>query len=102
MISGIVIIILIVIGVFAIKLNHLKHRFFIIALVLLALFLYSSMSLVTTQNELDITSVGGALSSMKIYAGWLANGFNNMKDLTGRAIDQDWANSNATFFEEEE
>lgn len=100
MISWIVIVVLIVVGIFAIKLNHLKHRFFIIMLVLLALFLYSTMNLVTTENDIDVTSIDGALSSVKVYAGWLANGFSNVKELTGRAIDQDWSSSNASFFEE--
>ena len=101
MISWIVIVVLIVVGIFAIKLNHLKHRFFIIALVMLALFLYSSMNLVTKQNDVDLTSVDGLFSAVKVYTGWLANGVNNVKDLTGKAIDQDWSNSNATFFKGE-
>lgn len=100
MISWIVVVVLIVVGIFAIKLNHLKHRFFIILLVLLALFLYSSMNLVTNENDVDLTSVDGIFSAVKVYTGWLANGVSNVKDLTGRAIDQDWTNSNATFFEE--
>jgi energy-coupling factor transporter transmembrane protein EcfT len=100
MISWIVIIILIVIGIFAIKLNHIKHRLFIISLVLLALFLYSTMYLVTTQNEADLTSIDGILSTVKVYTGWLANGFNNFKEITGNVIDMDWVNSNSSFFED--
>jgi hypothetical protein len=100
MISWIVIVVLIVVGIFAIKLNHLKHRFFIILLVMIALFLYSTMNLVTTENEIDLASVDGIFSAVKVYTGWLANGIGNVKDLTGRAIDQDWTNTNATFFEE--
>ncbi len=100
MLSWIVIAILVVIGIFAIKLNHLKHRVLIVLLVLAALFLYSTMNLVTTENEIELTSVDGIFSAVKVYTGWLANGLNNMKDLTGRAIDQDWTNTNASFFNE--
>ena len=50
MISWIVITILVIVGIFAIRLNHLKHRFFIILLIMLALFLYTSMSVVTVSN----------------------------------------------------
>tara|TARA_B100000315_G_C14302592_1_gene462525 strand:+ start:50 stop:352 length:303 start_codon:yes stop_codon:yes gene_type:complete len=100
MISWIVIIILIVIGIFAIKLNHIKHRLFIISLVLLALFLYSTMHLVTTQNEVDLTSIDGIISTVKVYTGWLANSFNNFKEITGNVIDMDWVNSNSSFFED--
>ena len=81
--------------------NHLKHRFFITLLILAALFLYSTMNLVTTQNDIDLTSIDGVMSSLKVYTGWLANGLGNMKELTGRAIDQDWSNTNASFFKKE-
>jgi len=101
MISWIVIVILIVVGVFSIKLNHLKHRFFIIGLVVLALFLYSTMSLVTTKNDIELNSVDGIFSAVKVYTGWLANGFNNVRQITGNAINQDWSNSNASFFNED-
>jgi len=98
MISWIVILILIVVGVFAIRLNHLKHRFFIILLVILALFLYSTINLVSNKNNLDLSSADGVFSAIKVYIGWLANGFNNLKELTGKAIKLDWSNSNASFF----
>jgi hypothetical protein len=100
MISWIVIVIMIVLGIFAIKLNHLKHRIFIIVLITLALFLYSTMNLVTTQNDIELDSVNGIFSAGKVYMGWLANGFNNVKELTGNVVKQDWTSSNATFFEE--
>ena len=100
MISWIVIIILIVIGIFAIKLNHIKHRLFIILLVLLALFLYSTMHFVTVQNDIDLNSIDGVFSTIKVYGGWLANGFNNFRKITGNVINMDWKNSNSSFFEE--
>ena len=63
MISWIVITILVVVGIFAIKMNHLKHRVFIIMLIMLALFLYSSMALVTTKNELSFDNSEGLFNS---------------------------------------
>jgi len=100
--SWIIITILIVIGITTIKLNHLKHRFFIILLVLLALFLYTSLNLVTDQNDLDLKSSGGIFSASKVYFGWLANGFQNLKSLTGKAINLDWNSANGTFIEDQE
>jgi len=97
MISWIVIGILIVAGIFAIKLNHLKHRFFVIILILLALFLYTSMNLVTEKNSLDLTTSEGFFNAVKVYTGWLGNGFQNLKSLTGRAIGMDWKSTNGTF-----
>jgi len=100
MISWIVIAILVIAGIFAIKINHLKHRFFIIILIFLALFLYTSMSMVKDQNDLDLKNPKGFFSAVKVYAGWLTNGFQNLKSLTGRAIGMDWSLTNRTFTEE--
>ena len=99
MISWIVITILVVIGIFSIKMNHLKHRMFIIMLVLVALFLYSSMALVTTRNDLNLDSTEGFFKTMKVYNGWLANGFKNFKTITGNAVKMDWSSTNASFID---
>lgn len=99
MISWIVVLILIVTGIFAIKLNHLRHRFLIIVLLVIALFLYTTMNLVSTENNLDFKTTEGVFHSIKVYIGWLANGFDNLKELTGQAINLDWSKSNASFFD---
>lgn len=97
MINWIIIIILVVIAIFAIKLNHLRHRSFIIIVVLLALFLYLTMTYVNSKNNIDLNSSEGIFRSIKIYTGWLANGFQNMKALTGNAVKMDWSSANASF-----
>jgi len=99
MISWIVITILVLVGIFAIKMNHLRHRIFIIILILLALFLYSSMALVTTKNDLNFNNTEGFFNAVKIYTGWLANGFENLKEITGKVIKMDWSSTNSSFFD---
>jgi hypothetical protein len=98
MISWIIIVGLIIFGIFAIKTNHLRHRFFIIIFVLLVLFFYTTFYIVSTKNQLDFTNAEGVFSAVKIYTGWLANGFNNMRSITGNAVNMDWTNTNASFF----
>ena len=100
MVSWIVIIVLIIVAIFAVKLNNLRHRFFIILLVLLTLFLYTTMSVVTNQNDLDFKSSKGIFVSIKVYTMWLVNGFDNLKELTGKAIEQDWISNNRSFIGE--
>jgi len=97
MISWIVIVILLVVGVFAVKMNHLRHRIFIIIIVVFALFLYTSMAYINTQNNLDFTTTEGLASSLKIYTGWLANGFQNLKVVTGNTVKMDWTSTNGSF-----
>lgn len=98
MISWIVIAILVVIAFFILKTDHFKHRMWIILIVLLALFLYISISLINTKHDLNVNSTEGFFNSIKVYFGWLANGFQNLKAITGNAIKMDWASTDKTFF----
>ena len=98
MISWVVIAVLIVLAFIILKTNHFKHRTWVILLVLLALFLYISISLVNTKHDLNVSSTEGFFNSVKVYSGWLANGFQNLKTITGNAIKMDWASADKTFF----
>lgn len=97
MMSWIVIVILVIVGIVAIRLNHLRHRIFIVLLIMLALFLYSTMALVSTRNNIDFGSTEGVFHAIKAYTGWLANGFQNLKTITGNALKMDWGSSDSSF-----
>lgn len=99
-ISWAVIVILVIVGIFAIKLNHLRHRIFILLLILLALFLYVSVNYISVEHDLNLKSSEGVFSAIRIYSGWLANGFQNLKDLTGKIIKMDWTSTEGSFFED--
>ena len=45
--------IVLVVGIILIKMNHFRHRMTIIALLFLALFVYSTIVLVNTSNDLE-------------------------------------------------
>ncbi len=96
MISWIIIIVLVVIGVILLKMNHFRHKMWIIVILLLALFLYATLYVVNVQNNLDFTTFSGFVGSMKVYGGWLANGFQNFKVLTGNAVKMDWTSTNSS------
>jgi len=100
MISWMVISVLVIAAVLALKMNHLRHRIWILLLVFLALFLYTSATIVYSENNLKFDTMDGIFSSVKIYIGWLGNGFQNLKVLSGKAVDLDWTNSNETFVNE--
>jgi hypothetical protein len=98
MVSWVIIIILVIAGIISIKMNHLRHRVFIIILIMIALFFYITMTFVTNKNEVDLTTYDGFVKGMKIYGGWLANGFSNIKALTGNAVKMDWKSTDGSFF----
>ena len=99
MISWMVIAVLLVAAIIALKMNKLRHKVWIIALIVLALFLYMSVTLVYRENELEINTVEGILRSAKIYVGWLGNSFQNLRVVMGNVIKMDWTSSkNISFF----
>lgn len=100
MVSLIVIVILSIIGLIIVKVINLRHKFFIITLIILILFLYTTISIVADKNNLDLTTTNGFFNSIKVYISWLANGFENLKSLSGRAVELDWKSSNKTFFKD--
>ncbi|MBR9706585.1 hypothetical protein GOV14_06115 [Candidatus Pacearchaeota archaeon] len=98
MINWIIVAVFLIGILFFMRMNHLKHRYTIIFLILLALFLYATISVVNSRNEFDLTTTKGSLNAVKVYLGWLGHGFQNLKALTGNAIKMDWTNTNGTFF----
>ena len=98
MISWIVMVVLVVAAIIALKMNRLRHKVWIIALIVLALFLYMSVTLVYKENELEFRTVEGILSSAKVYVGWLGNSFQNLRVIMGNVIKMDWVSTNSSFF----
>lgn len=97
MISWLIIGILAILAILILKMNHFKHKIWILFIVLLVLFLYISISIVNDKYKLDLTTTDGVFHSFNIYLGWLANGFHNLRSLTGNAINMDWTETNASF-----
>jgi len=89
--------ILIIAALIALKMNNLRHKLWIIVLICTVLFLYTTASVVYAKNELQLDTVEGVFSSIKIYLGWLGNGFQNLKTLTGNAVKMDWSETNSSF-----
>ena len=102
MVSWAVIVIAVVLILLIVKIGAFKHKFFMILLILLILFLITTTILVSKENKLDFSTTKKSFDSIKVYTGWLANGFQNLKVLAGRAIDMDWESTNETFFEKNE
>jgi hypothetical protein len=97
MISWVIIGLLVVVGLVLLKFKHFRHRLTIVFLIFLVVFLYTTISIVNRTNSLDLTTTEGFLSSVKVYTGWLAHGFDNLKSITGNAVKMDWTSTNSTF-----
>ena len=58
------------------------------------------MALVTTQNELNFDDTEGLFNVVTVYTGWLANGFDNFRSLTGNALKLDSISTNSTILDD--
>ena len=86
MISWIIVIVFILIMIILSKLGHFRKKTFILIVIFLILFFYSTLLIINSKNKLDFSTSEGFMNSMKIYGGWLANGFGNLKTIAGNAI----------------
>ena len=93
----IIIIVVVLILFFVLKMGHMRHKMTLVLIVAIALFLGITFYIVYSENHLDFSTSGGIMNSVEIYFGWLANGFQNFRALTGNAVNMDWTSSNASF-----
>jgi len=97
MVSWLIIAIFIIVALFALKMNRLRHKIWILLLIFIGLFLYISVAMVYDEHGLDFKTTEGIFTAFKVYLGWLGNGFENMKIILGNVIKLNWTATNDTF-----
>jgi len=90
MANWILIAILLVLIFIIVRFKELKHRIFIIFIIVLILFGILSIGAIYTKNEVDLTSFEGLVAATKLYTSWLKTVYINVAQLTGQAVKQDW------------
>lgn len=73
-----------------IELKRVRHKIFAMFLIGLILFLYFSSAFVFKEKEVDLQSITGITSAVKVYFSWLGSIFVNLKSITSNAIGMDW------------
>jgi len=73
-----------------IEAKRMRHKIFAIFLIALILFSYISASLIFKGQDIDLKTVPGVVIASKIYFSWLGSVFNNLKQITTKAIKMDW------------
>lgn len=72
------------------KMKEIRHKFGLVAIALIVLFLVFSFSHVYKSNKPDLTTFDGISQVTKLYFSWLGGVFKNLGKVTGFAINQDW------------
>ena len=78
------------------EVKRLKHKIFLISLVVLMISLYLGVVVVFQDRNIDFTSYSGMIDAGKIYFSWLGSVFGNLKMITASAIQLDWKSVNET------
>jgi len=72
------------------KFKEFRHRFGLIAIIVLVLFMVASFGQLYASHNLDLTSFDGIVNAGKVYFGWLGNAGSNVLKLSTYAVKQDW------------
>ena len=72
------------------KFKEARHKITLVFLLLLLIFSAYSITRISSNHDIDLTSFEGFLAAGKVYFGWLVGAFGNVKTLTGYAVQQDW------------
>ena len=75
------------------NIKHMKQRFMAIVIVLLLLFFYVSYVRVTEAADIDYKTIKGYETGTRLYFSWLLGLFDNVKGLTGNAVNLDWSSN---------
>jgi len=78
--------------------RHFKHRVTAIVLVLFLLFAYVTFANVVKENNIDIKTVDGIIKAGNVYLAWLKLSFENLKVLSGNAINMNWSPTKGNSF----
>lgn len=86
-----------VIAIFSIvKFKYIKHKLVWVLIILFLGALYLGYVMSISKANIDWSSSDGVETAVKLYFGWFAHAFTNMKTITGDAINMDWAGSNSS------
>lgn len=91
MINWILIVILIAVIFLLVKFREVKHRTFMIVVVLMLIFIVITASQLVRQNGINLSKFDDVVLLSRLYFGWLKHVFANLVNLTGNAVKQDWS-----------
>lgn len=91
-----IIAVLIILAFAFLRLRHIKHKVFLITVIIILLFFYATASQVLSKQNIDWKSTSGLEKGAKVYFAWLGGFAGNLKVLTANAVKMDWAQKNRT------
>jgi len=78
------------------KIRFLKHKLYMVLLLVLVLVLYTTSSVLIAKENIDLSSFDGFVALGKAYLSWAEVLFSNVKSITSNVVKMDWSYSNST------
>ena len=75
--------------------KHMKHKMILVAIIFVVVILGIGYFAAIAGKDINLNTVDGMATAGKLYVGWLVNGFDNMKVLTGNVVSMNWRNTEA-------
>jgi len=92
----IIIALIVIVLMVVFKFKEVRHKFGLVIVIFLVVFLVFSIYRVYSTNDVDLQSFDGVVAAGKIYFSWLGNLGHNVADISGYAVKQDWGFKNKT------
>ena len=72
------------------EIKRFRHKIFLISFVVLMVFLYIGVITVLHNKQINVKSVSGVISFMKIYFSWLSSVVMNLKSISANVVQMNW------------
>jgi len=86
LIHWIAIILLILIGIYLVKMDHHARKIKIVLIIIVGLLLYFSIMGVFKSEQVDVTSPKGIVGAVYVYFGWIGQTMSNLWDIGGDTV----------------
>lgn len=87
---------LVVLAFFFLRVKHIRHKVYLVAVILIILFIYITASRVLSEQEIDWKSASDVGKGVKLYFSWLGSVADNFKTIAGKVIKMDWKFNNTS------
>lgn len=72
------------------KFKEVKHKFGLMAIIIIILFIVASFGQLYTKNNLNLSNFDGIVDAGKVYFSWLGQAAHNIGKVSTYAVKQEW------------
>ena len=86
MITWIAIGVLVIVGIFLLKIEHHTRKYKVFGMILIGLIIYFSVIGIFSSGQIDITSPSGIINGVYLYIGWIGQTASSLWDIGANTV----------------